>query len=103
MSREYTKKLYELIGDGELDALQVLDACLNWMCEADVEQMCLNSDLNLGGLFEEEEEDDDRRDEDQYFSDLESQSCFKLKKATKCLTCPSSLGIMSLYLIRRER
>lgn len=75
MSREYTKKLYELIGDGELDALQVLDACLNWMSEADVEQMCLNSDLNLGGLFEEEEEEDekiDRRDEDWYFNDLAS-------------------------------
>ena len=63
--REYTKKLYELIGDGELNALQVLDACLDWMSEDDVQQMCLNSDLNLDGLFDEdtdEEEEDGCRD-----------------------------------------
>jgi len=52
-TREYTKKLLDAIEAGLLDKDTVILACLGYMSERDVKQMC---DANL--FFEHEEEED---------------------------------------------
>jgi hypothetical protein len=54
MVREYTNKLLELIEEGVLDTETVLNACLSYMSEADVQDMAEYNDF-----IEEEEEDDE--------------------------------------------
>ena len=53
-TREYTNKVLEAVAEGLLDRDTVILACLNWMSESSVEQMC---DANL--LFEHEDEEED--------------------------------------------
>jgi hypothetical protein len=57
MSREYTNKLLELIEEGVLDTETVLNACLSYMSEADVQDM---AESNY--FIEEEEEEEDEEE-----------------------------------------
>jgi hypothetical protein len=54
-TRKVTNQLLELIEEGILDAQTVLEACLQYMSEADVADMAHSNDLSI----EEEEEEDD--------------------------------------------
>jgi len=54
-TRKVTNQLLELIEEGILDAQKVLEACLQYMSEADVADMAHDNEF----LEEEEEEDDD--------------------------------------------
>jgi hypothetical protein len=56
--REYTNKVLEAVEEGLLDRDTVILACLNWMSEASVEQMC---DANL--FFEQEDEEEEDEDD----------------------------------------
>ena len=58
-SREYTHKVLEAVEEGLLDKDMVIMACLKYMSEKDVEDMC---DVNC--FFEHEEEEDDGEDID---------------------------------------
>lgn len=58
MSREATRRLLDLIDDGVMDRDLVILACLNYMSEDDVADMC-----RLNGYFEHDEEDDEEDDE----------------------------------------
>ena len=58
-SREYTNKVLKAVEEGILDKDMVILACLNWMSESSVEQMC---DANL--FFEHEDEEDEDNGED---------------------------------------
>jgi hypothetical protein len=53
--REYTNKVLEAVAEGLLDKDIVILACLNWMSEKSVEQMC---DANLFFEHEDEEEEE---------------------------------------------
>ena len=53
-TRKVTNQLLELIEEGILDAQKVLEACLQYMSEADVADMAHDNEF-----LEEEEEDDD--------------------------------------------
>ena len=55
-SREYTNKVLKAVEEGLLDKDMVILACLNWMSESSVEQMC---DANLFFEHEDEEEEDE--------------------------------------------
>ena len=57
MSRENTTKLIELVEEGVLDRHTVLLACLSYLSEADVADMCRLNDL-FYGLEEDEDEDE---------------------------------------------
>lgn len=54
MTRQYTNQLLELIEDGILNADDVLRSCLNYMSEAEVEDMAISE-----GFIEEEDEDEE--------------------------------------------
>ncbi len=53
MTRQYTNQLLEMIEDGLLDKGTVIDACLSYMSESDVQDMMESND------FIEAEEDED--------------------------------------------
>jgi hypothetical protein len=53
-TRKVTNQLLELIEEGILDAQTVLEACLQYMSEADVADMARSNDL----LIEEEDDDE---------------------------------------------
>jgi hypothetical protein len=52
--RQYTNRLIELVEEGVLDAEDVMKACLNYMSESDVQDLCESE-----GYIEEEDEDDE--------------------------------------------
>ena len=58
MSREATTKLLEMLDDGILDKDLLILACVNYMSEDDVAEMC-----RLNGYFEHEAEEDETDDE----------------------------------------
>lgn len=60
MTRQYTNQLLELIEDGILNAEDVLRSCLNYMSEAEVEDMAISE-----GFIEEEEDEDEDEDEEE--------------------------------------
>lgn len=45
MTREYTRHLLNLIDEGVLDRSTVITACLNYMSEAEVKDMCHSNDF----------------------------------------------------------
>lgn len=51
-TRQATNKLLELVGEGVLDQYQVILACVKYMSEDDVADMC-----HLNDFFEHEDED----------------------------------------------
>lgn len=53
--RENTNKLLEMIDEGLLDKDTILQAALEWLSDAEVEEMCRRNDIFLN----EEDEDDD--------------------------------------------
>ena len=55
-TREYTNKVLEAVKEGILDRDMVIMACLKYMSEKDVEDMC---DVNCFFEHEEEEEEDE--------------------------------------------
>ena len=52
-TRKNTKKLLDMVKDRQLDPYQVILACVNYMSEAEVADMC-----NLNDFFYEDEDDD---------------------------------------------
>ena len=62
-SREATNKLLEMIEEGLLDKDMVIMACLKFMSEDDVEDMCHANEFFLS---EEDEEEDDPLDDFNY-------------------------------------
>ena len=53
MSRSWTKKVVDAMQDSAIEPYDVAIMCLNYMSEADVEDMCRCNDL-----FQEEEDDE---------------------------------------------
>jgi len=51
--RQYTNRLIELVEEGILDAENVMRACLSYMSEHEVQDLCESE-----GYIEEEEEDE---------------------------------------------
>ena len=51
-TRKATNRLLEMVGDDLLDKYQVILACVKYMSEDDVADMC-----HLNGFFDEEDED----------------------------------------------
>lgn len=47
MSRKYTTRLLELIDEGTVDKDVVIQACLEYMSEADVKDMMINNDFPI--------------------------------------------------------
>lgn len=45
MTRKATKKLLEMIEDGALNRDTVINACVNYMSEAEVADMCQHNDF----------------------------------------------------------
>jgi hypothetical protein len=52
--REYTNRILEAIDEGILSRDVVIQACLNYMSEADVKDMCESE-----GFFEYDDDDDE--------------------------------------------
>ena len=59
MSREATNRVYQMIEDGVLSNEGVVNMCLQFMSEADVEEMLWANDLEP----EDDDEDEDEEDE----------------------------------------
>lgn len=55
MTREATNKLLEYVEEGMLDRDSVIMACVKWMSEDDVAEMCRINDF----FYDEDEEDED--------------------------------------------
>ena len=53
-ARQYTNRLWELMEDGILTEKEVVRACLNYMSEADVEDMAISE-----GFIEDEDEEEE--------------------------------------------
>ena len=60
-TREYTNKVLKAVEEGLLDKDMVIMACLKYMSEKDVEDMC---DVNCFFEHEEAEDEDDGEDID---------------------------------------
>lgn len=56
LTRRTTNKLLEMIDEGALDPQVVVEACLNYMSEADVTDMAYSNELLEDEEDEEEEE-----------------------------------------------
>lgn len=52
MTRKYTRKLFELMDEGIMSPEMVAEMALNYMSEADVEDMC-----RINDVFTEEDEE----------------------------------------------
>ena len=61
MTRKYTNMLLEMIDDGLIDRDLVINACLKYMSEDDVQDM-----MEANEFIEEQYEDDEDEDEDDY-------------------------------------
>ena len=71
MSREATKRLYDLLDQGAIGLQQVVDMCTSYMSEADVADML---DANeLSERFFEDEEDEPDVDEAQEWHDFDPE------------------------------
>jgi len=55
MTREYTKRLLQMVEDGLLDRDKLLMACVNYMSESDVQDMMEDNDM-LGEDWEDEDD-----------------------------------------------
>jgi hypothetical protein len=55
--RQYTNRLIELVEEGILEADDVMKACLNYMSESEVQDLCESE-----GYIEEDEEDEEDED-----------------------------------------
>lgn len=52
--RKATNKILEMIDEGLLSPISVVEMCLKWMSEDDVKEMCEANEIDFG--FDEEEE-----------------------------------------------
>jgi hypothetical protein len=61
--REFTNRLIEMVEDGSFDPVDALRACLKYMSEDEVKDMC---DMNefTDYMFEPDEEDEDAEEDD---------------------------------------
>lgn len=67
MSRKYTSRLLELVEDGSVDKDIVIQACLEYMSEADVKDMMINNDFPIeANIGEDFAVTDDFGDDDEY-------------------------------------
>lgn len=67
MSREYTKDLWSKLDSGEISGDYFARIVLNWMDEASVKEMCLESDLSV--FFEESDEESESVDCDSWYDE----------------------------------
>jgi hypothetical protein len=58
MTRIATNKLFDMIDSGLLDKGTVIDACLKYMSESDVEDMCQANEFFIKGEDEDAGSDD---------------------------------------------
>lgn len=56
MTREMTNKLLELVDNDLIDKDYVIRACVGYMSEDEVADMCASNDINLDGDFEDEDD-----------------------------------------------
>lgn len=63
MTREYTRKLLEMVDEGVLDAKDIMLMAVNALSEDDVADMCRANDL-LGVMGLEEDDEDEELDFD---------------------------------------
>lgn len=56
-AREVTTRMMDAMDEGLLDPRDVADMALNWLSEADVEEMARQNDLLPYLLYEEDEDD----------------------------------------------
>lgn len=56
--RDYTNRLLEMIEEGLLDSLKVVEMCLNYMSEDEVKDMCQSNDLS-DYMFNSDDEEDE--------------------------------------------
>lgn len=67
MSRKYTSRLLELVEEGSVDKDIVIQACLEYMSEADVKDMMINNDFPIdANIGEDFAVTDDFGDDDEY-------------------------------------
>ncbi len=58
--RKSTTKLMDMMDEGVLDPREVADMCLNWLSEAEVDDMARRNDIEgFRGEDEDDEDDDD--------------------------------------------
>lgn len=70
--REFTNRLIEMVEDGSFDPIDALRACLKYMSEDEVEDMCNMNDFTDYMFDSDEEEEDEEEDEDMFdFEDEE--------------------------------
>ena len=72
MSREATKRLYDLMEQGLITADEVVDMCTDAMSEDDVAKMLDNNELSER-FFEDEDDEPDDVDEAQEWADFDPE------------------------------
>ena len=72
MSREATKRLYDLMEQGLITAEEVVDMCTDAMSEDDVAKMLDNNELSER-FFEDEDDEPDDVDEAQEWADFDPE------------------------------
>lgn len=71
MTRKYTNMLLEMIDDGLIDRDLVINACLKYMSEDDVQDM-MEANEFIEEQYEDEDEDDGQPDEAQEWADFDA-------------------------------
>lgn len=56
MSRKYTNALIEQMEEGAIKAEDIVMMCMSYMSEHDVEDMCIDNEINL---FPDDEDEDE--------------------------------------------
>jgi len=69
--RKYTNMLLEMIDDGLIDRDLVINACLKYMSEDDVQDM-MEANEFIEEQYEDEDEDDGQPDEMQEWADFDA-------------------------------
>lgn len=62
--RKVTNEILEMIDNGAIDPIQVVQMCLSYMSEADVADMAQANDLSFDDDDDDEEEEEEDGDED---------------------------------------
>lgn len=70
--REFTNRLIEMVEDGSFDPIDALRACLKYMSEDEVEDMCNMNDFT-DYMFDSDEEEDEDEDEVEDMFDFEDE------------------------------
>ncbi len=74
MSRKYTSRLLELVEDGSVDKDIVIQACLEYMSEADVKDMMINNDFPIDADVKDFEDFDADIDDSDFDADIDEDN-----------------------------